>query len=120
MVYIPAIHSVFDNENLFKTMAILYNIGTPTKSRFVANGLNDTYMVETENGPFILRIYKHQWRSESDIRFELDLLLHLNRCGIPVSHLIPSRDGQWLTEIEAPEGMRYAVLFTYADGSAIL
>ncbi|RCW50268.1 homoserine kinase [Paenibacillus prosopidis] len=118
MVYIPAIHTVFDKENLFKTMAILYHIGTPIKSRFIANGLNDTYMVETENGPFVLRIYKHQWRSEADIRFELDLLLHLNRFGIPVSYPIPNKDGQLLTEIEAPEGMRYAVLFTFADGSA--
>ncbi|MFD0677554.1 MULTISPECIES: phosphotransferase [unclassified Paenibacillus] len=107
---------MFQKEELFNTISKLYNIGTPISSRFVMNGLNDTYIVETNQGAFVLRIYKHQWRSESDIHYELDFLVHLHHHGIPVSTPIPRLDGGWLTELEAPEGLRYAVLFTFAHG----
>lgn len=116
MLQITAVHTVFHKDELFAAMALLYDIGTPLKSRFVSNGLNDTYEVVTDIGKFILRIYKHQWRTESEIRFELDLLAYLKDCSMPVSHPIPRRDGEWLTELKAPEGKRYAALFTYADG----
>jgi Ser/Thr protein kinase RdoA (MazF antagonist) len=116
MLQIPAVHTVFHKDTLFEAMILLYDMGSPLKSRFVSNGLNDTYAVDTDTGKFILRIYKHLWRAESDIRFELDLLTYLKDCGLPVSYPIPRRDGEWLTELNAPEGTRYAVLFSYADG----
>lgn len=116
MLHISAAHTVFDKEELFDAMALLYKMGTPLKSRFISNGLNDTYEAETSAGKFILRIYKHSWRTETDIRFELDLLMHLKECGLPVSYPIPRRDGEWITELSAPEGLRYAVLFTFAPG----
>lgn len=116
MLHITAVHTVFHKDELFDAAALLYDIGAPIKSRFVSNGLNDTYAVETDTGKFILRIYKHQWRTESDIQYELDLLAYLKDCGLPVSYPIPRRDGGWLTELNAPEGKRYAALFSYADG----
>lgn len=116
MIHIPAAHTVFNKESLFHTMASLYDIGTPNSSRFIENGLNDTYSVETEKGRFILRIYKYNWRTEEDIQFELDLLLHLHDAVIPVSHPISRKDDEWLTELDAPEGKRYAVMFTFANG----
>ncbi|NIK80020.1 Ser/Thr protein kinase RdoA (MazF antagonist) [Paenibacillus castaneae] len=115
-MHIAAVHSVFDKEALFNALAAVYDIGTPISTTFVSNGLNDTYLVKTEKGPFILRIYKKNWRSESEIRFELDLLLYLIDCGIPLSYPIARTDGELLTELDAPEGLRYAVLFTHADG----
>jgi len=120
MLHIPAVHTVFHKETLFEAIALLYDIGTPLKSQFVSNGLNDTYSVDTNTGKFILRIYKHLWRAESDIRFELDLLTYLKNCILPVSYPIQRRDGEWLTELDAPEGTRYAVLFSYADGAGKL
>lgn len=116
MLHITAVHTVFHKDELFDVIALLYNIGTPLKSRFVSNGLNDTYAVDTSTGKFILRIYKLQWRSESEIRFELDLLAYLKGYGLPVSYPIPRRDGEWITELSAPEGKRFAVLFSYAEG----
>lgn len=117
MIHIPALHTVFHHATLFQAIAPLYDIGTPVSSRFIANQLNDTYSVITERGPFILRIYKPNWRSESDIRHELDLLLHLHQRNIPVSIPIARLDGDLLTELDAPEGIRYAVLFTFAEGT---
>lgn len=116
MVLIPAAHTVFQKERLAHAAARLYEIGTPRSSRFVSNGLNDTYSIETDNGIYFVRIYKFNWRTESDIRFELEFVLHLHHCGIPVSIPIARRDGEWLTELDAPEGKRYMALFTLAAG----
>ncbi len=76
MLHITAVHTVFHKDELFDAAAILYDIGAPIREIHV-NGLNDTYAVENDTGKFILRIYKHQWRTESDIQFELDLLAYL-------------------------------------------
>ena len=52
--------------------------------------------------------------------YELDLLTHLQRKGAPVSSPIPRKDGSFTHLLHAPEGDRYAVLFTYAPGDAAL
>lgn len=116
MLHVPALHTVFHHAKLFEAIAPLYDIGTPIASRFIANNLNDTYGVETECGKFILRIYKPNWRTEEHIRYELGLLLHLHQHNIPVSIPVARRDGEWLTELNAPEGTRYVVVFTFAEG----
>jgi len=113
---LPAAHTVFHKDRLAHEAARLFEIGTPRSSRFVSNGLNDTYSITTNTGTYYVRIYKINWRSESDIRYELELLLHLHRFGIPVSIPLQRRDGEWLTELDAPEGKRYMVLFTEAAG----
>ena len=89
MLRVTPVHTVFHKDKLFAALADAYDIGTPSCSRFVSNGLNDTYIVETNRGSFVLRIYKHNWRTEADIRFELELLIHLQNRGIPVS--VPNR-----------------------------
>ena len=44
------------------------------------------------------------------------MLNHLSNKGISVAKPILKRDGDYITVILAPEGERYAVLFTYAEG----
>src|SRR5262245_20803247 len=68
----------------------------------------DTYRVTTSSGPFILRVYPHDRRTLAEITAELDFLAFLSAAGAPVSVPIPSRNGQRLLEIAAPEGTRYA------------
>ncbi|MGO4537250.1 phosphotransferase enzyme family protein [Paenibacillus sp. 2TAB19] len=119
MITVPAIHTVFQKEALFAAIAEQYDIGIPLTSRFVSNGLNDTYDVVTDEGRYVLRIYKKQWRSEAEIRYELDLLLYLQGEGIPLSSPLARKDGELVTYIASSEGTRYAVLFTYAEGIAI-
>ncbi|MDQ3928184.1 MAG: phosphotransferase, partial [Chloroflexota bacterium] len=58
----------------------------------------------------------HKRRSLQSINAELDLLWHLARGGVKVSCAIPAPDGERLLRIDAPEGVRYAALFTFAEG----
>jgi Ser/Thr protein kinase RdoA (MazF antagonist) len=52
-----------------------YDIGTPLECRFLQLGLNDTYLVKTRDGQYILRVCRAGWRSVSGILYELDVLL---------------------------------------------
>jgi Ser/Thr protein kinase RdoA (MazF antagonist) len=93
-----------------------YDVGAPTECKLLNRGLNDTYVVVTESGRFALRVYRKGWRSDSDVLFELDALLHLGREGVPVSTPLPRKDGQTFGVLKAPEGLRQVALFTYAQG----
>ncbi|MGG3563720.1 phosphotransferase [Neobacillus rhizosphaerae] len=83
---------------------------------FLTRGLNDSYVITTQNEKYIFRVYRHYWRSESDILFELDALNWLKEQGLLVSAPLKAKDGIFAVGIQAPEGKRYGVLFTYSPG----
>jgi Ser/Thr protein kinase RdoA (MazF antagonist) len=88
----------------------------PLECRFLNLGVNDTYLVKTATGKYILRAYRAGWRTDSEIRYELEVLLHLKRQNVSVSAPVSRKDGEILQTISAPEGPRTIVLFTYAPG----
>ena len=93
-----------------------YDIGSPVECKLWKPSRNDTYFIKTADQRYILRIYQVQSRSLSDIHYELDLLNYLERKKNSISVPIARRDGSFIHPLPAPEGMRYAVLFTYAEG----
>ncbi|MDB5084231.1 MAG: hypothetical protein JWN30_1117 [Bacilli bacterium] len=116
MIKLPVDHSVISSRALLSVINQNYDLGEGIDCRFLTSGLNDTYFMKTSAGKFIVRIYKVDWRTLADIRFEIDLLIHLRDNQIPVSAPIAKKDGDFVIEIDAPEGKRYAVLFTFAEG----
>lgn len=50
---------------------------------------------------------------------ELSLLNDLNDNGVPVSYPVRDENENYIGVIDAPEGQRFAVLFTYAEGETI-
>lgn len=52
-------------------MVLPYPIGKPHSCKLLKRGLNDTYLVETEQGKYILRLYRRGWRTKEEIDFEL-------------------------------------------------
>ncbi len=81
---------------------------------FLARGLNDTYLITTKEETYIYRLYRTGWRNKEAILFELDAINCLEGCRI--SFPIKKRDGNYLTDVKAPEGVRYGVLFFYSKG----
>lgn len=116
MLKLPVYHSVISSDALVPALYDLYEIGDIIESRFLSNGLNDTYKLKTSTGQYILRIYKANWRNKNDIDFEVELLNHLIKKEIPVSGPLIRRNGDYVIEFDASEGQRFAVLFTYAEG----
>jgi Ser/Thr protein kinase RdoA (MazF antagonist) len=109
-------HSLLSSNYLDNFVSRNYEVGQVKLCRLLVRGMNDTYSVETDRGKYILRVYRSNWRSQSDIYFELDVLTFLFEKGMAVSAPIKSIEGQLAVEINAPEAVRYITLFTFAPG----
>jgi Ser/Thr protein kinase RdoA (MazF antagonist) len=113
----PVTHSILSTQALIDDfLRPSYDIKLPMDCRFLLPGLNDTFLVDTQCNKYILRIYRKDWRSLDEIFYELEVLQYLDCRGVSVSIPIARKDGDYVGKIDAPEGLRYAVLFTYAPG----
>jgi Ser/Thr protein kinase RdoA (MazF antagonist) len=63
-----------------------------------------------------VRVYCHNWRSKSEIQEELKLLRLLKDSNLNVSFPIPDKNENLIQSINAPEGLRYIVVFSFAEG----
>ena len=76
-------------------------------------------MVATPELKHILRIYSFQWRSKLEIAEEISLLNRLKENGVAVSYPIINLRQKYILELQAPEGLRYGVLFSFAAGKKV-
>ncbi|MEQ4304958.1 phosphotransferase [Plantactinospora sp. B6F1] len=113
-------HSLLHAEDLAQLVEREYAIAAPVRVNLLNRGFNDTYLVtDADGGRRVLRIYNREkyWiRSESDLRFELDLLEHLAAAGLGVIRPYQRTLGDRLGRLTAPEGERCFALFTHAPG----
>lgn len=116
---ITVIHSIPSGEALEQNVLCHYQLGNFQSCRLLKRGLNDTYLVETEQNRYILRAYRYGWRTKEEIDFELELLDFLHKSNLAVSYPIEKLIGGFTTAIAAPEGTRYTALFSYACGKAV-
>lgn len=79
----------------------------------------DTYRLWTNAGAYILRVYPSRGRTRPDIEAELAFLAYLQAQGLSVSVAVAGVNGERLLALQAPEGWRYAALFTYAPGEPL-
>lgn len=97
-----------------------FGIGEIAACEFFTGGFNDTYRVKTTAGKtYYLRVYRKSWRTLPDILNELDLLNHLRSKNFPAARPVAHRNGSFHFELFAPEGTRYAALFSEAPGKEI-
>jgi len=118
-----ATHSLLHAEDLAQLVEREYAVAAPVRVSLLNRGFNDTYLVtDVEGGRRVLRVYnrvKYWIRSESDLRFELDLLEHLAAAGLGVIRPYRRTLGDRLGRLTAPEGERCFALFTYAPGTPL-
>ena len=96
-----------------------YALATPLRSVLLSRGLNDVYLIETENSEScIFRLSGLRARGAADVATETGFLAHLDRCGVAVAAAIPARTDALFVRGRAGEGMREAVLFRALKGRA--
>ena len=117
MTYFPTTASVVSAAALTDRILSKYRLPQPLSCQMLQRGLNDTYIVRAGRMTYFLRVYTHKWRKRSEIDAEIDMLRYLVRQKQPVSRPIKRKDGTYVNRISAPEGRRYAVLFTAATGN---
>ena len=113
----PATYSTLCPIALSALITEKYDQGT-VQCKFLVRGVGDTYLVESADARFILRVYRSSHRSLPQINEEVRLLLALKQAGVPVSYPIAAMAGEIVLTLAAAEGERYAVLFSYAPGHA--
>lgn len=86
---------------------ICEHLNTPT---------NDIIAVTTPTGRFALKIYNYQSRTETDVRWELDLIVHLVRHGAPVAKPVAGKHG-YVETLHVDGRDRAASLFEWAPGT---
>jgi Ser/Thr protein kinase RdoA (MazF antagonist) len=114
----PATYSIPAPRAIREELLPLYDIGRPVECRLYMSGVNDIYTVATERGRYVLKLYRHGWRTEAEVQYELNLLAHLDSKGVPVALPVPRTDGRLAFPLPALEGERQCVLFQYAPGRA--
>ncbi|MBE9917768.1 homoserine kinase [Paenibacillus donghaensis] len=116
-MFFPVSYSTLSDQAINEFLKNQYGLDGTARTGYLLRGMNDTYLVTTAGQKYVFRVYRGDWRTnESEIVFEMELLQHLDKQGISVSLPIPDRQGNIIQKLQAPEGTRFAVLFTFAEG----
>ena len=119
MTIFPAAYSTLSVKALMLLITENYAVGSEAYICYIKRGFNDSYLIKTKTEKFILRVYKHNWRSFESIETELKLLNYLKENSISVSFPIADKQENFIQTLNAPEGTRYAALFSFAEGEVI-
>jgi len=119
MINIPVITSILSAKELGEFIKEKYKLNENFTCRLIRTGMNHTYFISDNETKYVLRIYSHNWRSKSEILAEINLLNLLKNNDISVSFPILDKNGNVIQQINAPEGIRQAVLFSFAEGGKV-
>ena len=113
----PAINSTLSPNELGKLIQQKYGLSDKTECSIFRIAMNHLYIVYDGENKYVFRVYTHNWRTKLEIEEELRLLLHLKETDGQVAFPLADQSNQYIQEIEAPEGTRFGVLFSYAKGT---
>ncbi|HYD20547.1 MAG TPA: phosphotransferase [Flavipsychrobacter sp.] len=116
MFHFPVTESTLSAAHLQQLLIERYRLGNGAKCTLFRTGMNHLYQVADGDKRYVLRVYTFNWRTKKEVTEELRLLLHLKNNNIRVAYPIRDINDGYLQDIAAPEGTRYAVLFSYAEG----
>jgi len=117
---VSVIKSLVDPQTIKNYAEKNYSFEGPIKSSILSLGVNDMYLIETAGGKYVLRLSraeKYTSLTPAEFLFELNWLEYLNQHQVPVSYPIRRQDKTLCGLIQAPEGLRYATLFSYGAGT---
>ncbi|MBX2842636.1 MAG: phosphotransferase [Flammeovirgaceae bacterium] len=116
---IPVTDSTISGDYLSVLLREHYGFSSNTKCNIFRTGINHSYIVTTPEQKYVLRIYSFQWRTALEISEEIRLLNQLKEHNISVSYPILNLHNEYILELQAPEGLRYGVLFSFAEGRKV-
>lgn len=112
----PVTNSTLSADKLAEIIQEKYNLSTSTECKLFRAGMNHVYLVTDGSNKYVFRVYTFNWRTKIEIAEELRLLNYLNENTTSVSYPIADNLNEYIQEFNAPEGKRYGVLFSFADG----
>lgn len=112
----PTINSTLSPDRLGQLIQEKYGLTDKTECSIFRLAMNHLYIVHDGENKYVFRVYTHDWRTELEIQEELRLLNHLKEADRQVAFPIADQSNKFIQKIEAPEGTRFGVLFSYAKG----
>jgi Ser/Thr protein kinase RdoA (MazF antagonist) len=112
----PTLTSILEPGALGNWLSTTYPLADPVVCEFFRHGINDTYIVMSDESRYFFRVYRHGWRTDAQVAAEVDQLALLARHGIPVAAAVPDCDGALVQRLLAAEGLRPAILTHAAPG----
>ena len=109
--HFPVQHSILSENALAEWALSHYSLRGPVRCGFLRGSMSDVYRVDTLDAAYILKVYLHSRHSMPSIEAEVDFLNDLLGHDIPVARPVANNDGVYVNELDAPEGIRCAVLF---------
>jgi len=119
MKVFPVTASTISEKELGEFAKDKYELNKNYVCKLFRTGMNHTYFISNNETKYVLRVYSHNWRSKSEINEEIKLLNLLSENNLNVSFPIKDKHGEFIQKINAPEGIRYVVLFSFAKGDKI-
>lgn len=116
----PVISSNLSPTHLAVFVQEKYGLSSHTSCNLLKAGINHTYLINDGQEKFIFRIYSLNWRTEIEILEEIKLLNLLKANNISISYPITDKTDNYIQTINAPEGERLAVMFSFAEGEKTL
>jgi len=120
MQHFPVTSSILSTQAITVFLQEKYALPDEVQTTLIKAGVNHTYKVVTPTANFVFRIYSLEWRTAAEISEEIRLLEVLQENGLPVSTAVKDAAGHHIQELQAPEGLRYGVLFTFVAGDKLL
>ncbi|MVM31648.1 phosphotransferase [Spirosoma sp. HMF4905] len=116
----PVSSSILSKTHLAQFLQNQYSLGPTTSCQLLKAGVNHSYLVTDGSAKSIFRVYSLDWRTKTEIGEEIKLLNLLQENGLPVSYPIADASGVFIQELNASEGKRFGVLFSFAEGEKLL
>jgi Ser/Thr protein kinase RdoA (MazF antagonist) len=116
MTTFPVSTSTLSETDLGDFIKRKYDLTEDFNCKLFRTGVNHTYFISNNETKFVFRVYCYKWRTKIEIEQELDLLNLLKKNSLSVSYPISDTNRKFIQEINAPEGIRYGVLFSFAKG----
>lgn len=119
MTVFPVTSSTLSAKELGLFIIEKYNLNKNGSCELFRTGINHTYFITENEIKYVARVYSYNWRSKSEILAEINVLNVLKEHAINISYPIADKKGEFIQEINAPEGTRYLVLFSFAEGNKV-
>lgn len=116
MTHFPVTNSNLSATHIGLFLQEKYSFSQETKCQLIKAGINDTYLVTDNSDKFVFRVYSLNWRSKTEIDEEIKMLNQLKENAISISYPLSDKENNYIQILSAPEGERFAVLFTFASG----
>jgi Ser/Thr protein kinase RdoA (MazF antagonist) len=112
----PVISSILSAEHIGLLVAQKYGLAGKVSCTLLKTGINHSYQVDHVGSKFVFRLYSLNWRSDLEINEEIRLLNLLKKMEVSVSFPLKDVDNKYIQYLEAPEGIRQGLLFSFAEG----